>query len=77
MPFVPLALDVLMPLNESRPVLMPFYANYVFFEQSEYHYSACWHMAIVHLTAFFLFSGTDTIYVITVKHTCGLFEIVW
>ncbi|XP_058805311.1 uncharacterized protein LOC131672233 isoform X3 [Phymastichus coffea] len=76
MPFLPLALDYMLPLNDSRPVLMPFYANYLFFEQSDYHYWACGHIAVSYLAPLVLFCGLDTIYVISVKHTCGLFEIV-
>ena len=78
MPFLPPFLDVVHPLkNGTHPRLLPFYGNYIFFDQADYHYETCIHAFVVYFWATTLFAGIDTIYVATVKHTCGLFAIVW
>ncbi|OXU32113.1 hypothetical protein TSAR_002954 [Trichomalopsis sarcophagae] len=78
MPFLPPILDIVLPLpNGSHPLLLPFYANYIFFEQLDYHYETALHAFFVYFFATSLFAGIDTIYVSTVKHTCGLFAIIW
>lgn len=78
MPFTPFFLDLVYPLeNGTRALFMPFYADYVLFDQNDYHYWTCGHIAIIYFTSFLLYSGVDGIYVLTVKHTCGLFAITW
>ncbi|XP_031787369.1 odorant receptor 13a [Nasonia vitripennis] len=76
MPFTPYFLDQIFPLrNGTRPIQLPFYADYVIFNQLDYHYWCCGHIAVVYFTSFFLYSGVDGAYVLTVKHVCGLFAI--
>ena len=78
MPFQPFIMDLFFPLqNETRSLLYPFYATYVIFDQDDYHYWCCWHIAAVYFSSFFLYCGVDGAYVLTVKHTCGLFSIIW
>ncbi|KAJ8686735.1 hypothetical protein QAD02_022529, partial [Eretmocerus hayati] len=75
MPLLPYSMDLIYPLNTSRPILMPFFADYVFFDQKDHHFFACVHITIVTFAFFLIFSGIDGIYVLIVTHTCGLFAI--
>lgn len=77
-PFVPLFLETFFPLkNGSYPVMVIAWREYFFFDQFDYFY----YCSIFELTCVFfcltLFAATDTIYLCTVQHVCGLFEIVW
>ncbi|NP_001177558.1 odorant receptor 175 [Nasonia vitripennis] len=76
MPFIPYFLDKVSPLNESRPLLMPFYADYIVFDQADYHYTSCFHIAFVYISSALLFCGVDATFVMSVQHTCGLFAII-
>ncbi|NP_001177557.1 odorant receptor 173 [Nasonia vitripennis] len=77
-PFIPPLLDILLPLeNGTHDLVYPFYADYVFFKQTDYHYESCLHVFFVYFGTTSLFAGMDTIYVATVKHSCGLFAITW
>ncbi|OXU27765.1 hypothetical protein TSAR_009019 [Trichomalopsis sarcophagae] len=78
-PFTPYFLDQILPLqNGTRPKQVAFYADYVIFDQFDYHYWCCGHMILVYFyTSCSLFSGVDGIYLLAVKHACGLFLITW
>lgn len=78
MPLTPWILDLAFPLlNETRPKLMPFYADYIIFQEADYYTLSCTQIAIVYFTSFFLYCGIDGAYVLTVNHTCGLFAVTW
>ena len=77
-PYVPLALDLLMPLNESRYLVFPYYANYFFIDEVKYHYVLfTFHGAITLSLATLVATATDSMFVANVKHNCALFAIVW
>lgn len=77
LPLTPLFLDIVLPLNESRPHLKPFHADYVLFQQDDYHFWACVHVTVVFASSILLIGSCDGIFIMFVKHVCGLFNIVW
>ncbi|XP_071639944.1 uncharacterized protein [Temnothorax longispinosus] len=72
---VPRILDVLFPLNTSRPILLP-YPAYYFVDENQYFYYIFSHMLI---TSSICMSGVvahDTTFFVYVEHVCGLFAVV-
>lgn len=73
-PIIPVLLDVLVPLNESRPRRVLFLLEY--FADKNWYYlgqvEACFG-AIICLTIFIV---ADSIYVMYVEHACSLFAVV-
>ncbi|XP_025152830.1 odorant receptor 13a-like isoform X2 [Harpegnathos saltator] len=68
-------MDIVSPLNESRPIILPCPANY-FVDEEEYFYYICVHLLI---GAFVCITGLvahDCNFFTFVEHVCGLFEIV-
>ncbi|XP_025152834.1 uncharacterized protein LOC109504380 isoform X1 [Harpegnathos saltator] len=72
---VPRFMDVVSPLNESRPIMMPCPVNY-FVDEEEYFYYIFVHLII---GAFVCITGLlahDCNFFTFTEHVCGLFEIV-
>ena len=75
---MPFLFDVLFPLeNGTYPPIIPFYGDFIFFNQSEHHKEVALYAMCVYLTNTCVCAGIDTCYVATVKHACGVFAIVW
>ncbi|XP_014210118.1 odorant receptor 13a-like [Copidosoma floridanum] len=62
--------------TKTYPPLVLVYCDYVFFNQTDYHFSTTTHMAIVQFENLFLETAITSTYVISVKHGCGLLRIV-
>ncbi|KAL7291106.1 hypothetical protein TKK_0015235 [Trichogramma kaykai] len=76
-PYIPLILDKVFPLNETRDLLFPYYADYYFIDAVEYHYTLfTFHGAMVICAATLGATAVDSMFVVNVKHNCGLFNIV-
>ncbi|XP_071651666.1 uncharacterized protein [Temnothorax longispinosus] len=75
MSLIPQVLDVVLPLNKSRPILLT-YPGYYFVDEREYffyiflHAVVAWEIAITGLVAH------DCIFVTYVEHVCSMFAIV-
>ncbi|XP_071560787.1 uncharacterized protein [Temnothorax nylanderi] len=75
MSLIPQVLDVVLPLNKSRPILLT-YPGYYFVDEREYffyiflHAVLAWEIAITGLVAH------DCIFVTYVEHVCSMFAIV-
>ncbi|XP_024893579.1 uncharacterized protein LOC112468578, partial [Temnothorax curvispinosus] len=72
---VPRILDVVFPLNTSRPVMFP-YPAYYFVDENEYFYYIFGHMyftGIINITGLIAHDITFFVYI---EHVCGLFAIV-
>ncbi|KAJ8675621.1 hypothetical protein QAD02_011407 [Eretmocerus hayati] len=77
MPFFPPLINVVYEISDSAYYeVVPFYADYIFIEQADYHYQICAHGALVFLFSTTVFTAIDSVYLATVKHTCGLFNII-
>ncbi|KAI4495972.1 hypothetical protein M0802_008187 [Mischocyttarus mexicanus] len=73
--FLPLLLDVVLPLNESRP-LQPIVLGEYFIDQQKHFYFIFSHMAFTILLAMTIIIATDTQFFVFTCHVCGVFSIV-
>ncbi|XP_076754817.1 uncharacterized protein LOC143425701 [Xylocopa sonorina] len=75
LPFLPRLMDIVLPLNESRPRLQ-IYPGYYFIEnEDDYYYPIMLYTNLSMLSAMGIFLATDTILVFIVQHACGLLAI--
>ncbi|KAK2587294.1 hypothetical protein KPH14_003016 [Odynerus spinipes] len=72
LPFIPIVLDQIVPLNESRP-LKPIFRGEYFVDEEEHFLSIYIHMCIVIVTAISTLIATDTFFLLLNCHICGLF----
>ncbi|NP_001177555.1 odorant receptor 167 [Nasonia vitripennis] len=73
---LPTILNIIAPLNESRPTkVLCFYAEY-FIDQEEYYYQLLFQTFIGVMSTVFINATVDTLYVICAHHSDGLFNIV-
>ncbi|XP_025152833.1 odorant receptor 13a-like isoform X2 [Harpegnathos saltator] len=72
---VPRFMDIVSPLNESRPIILPCPANY-FVDEEEYFYYIFVHMIIGGLICITGVLAHDCNFFTFTEHVCGLFEIV-
>jgi len=71
---LPKFLDIVIPLNESRPLKLLGLATF-FLDQEKYFVSIFLHMAIALLVESTTIIATETMSLIFVQHVCGLFKI--
>ncbi|KAL6425644.1 hypothetical protein ACFW04_009635 [Cataglyphis niger] len=74
MSLIPYILDVIMPLNESRPVLPP-YKGYYFVDIREYFFQIYWHSIIAWEIIITGVIAHDCMFVTYVEHVCSMFAI--
>ncbi|XP_024880219.1 uncharacterized protein LOC112460034 isoform X2 [Temnothorax curvispinosus] len=72
---VPRILDVLFPLNTSRPVMLP-YPAYYFVDENQYFYYIFCHELFTGCIGMTGLIAHDTTFFVYVEHVCGLFAIV-
>lgn len=71
---LPNILDVVAPLNESRPRKLPYLAEY-FVNEQEYFNGILTHMIVVFIVEVFVFVGTETTSLAYAYHIFGMFEV--
>ncbi|KAL6431177.1 hypothetical protein ACFW04_007110 [Cataglyphis niger] len=72
---IPCIMDVVFPLNTSRPIMLAYPAHYFVNEEQYFYYIFC-HMMI---STFVCVTGVvahDCMFFIYMEHICGLFEVV-
>lgn len=72
--YIPVLLDIVMPLNESRPLKILFEAEY-FVDQQKYFHVLAMHINIVILLAATTGIATESFALINAVHAFGMFEI--
>jgi len=75
MSLVPFVLDVVWPLNESRPILPP-YPGYYFVDIREYFFKIFWHSIIAWEIIMAGIVAHDCMFVTYVEHVCSMFAMV-
>lgn len=73
--FVPKIIDLISPLNESRP-LRHVIMNEYFVDPQEYFYPIYFHMTSVIMIGITCFLASDAIFLVFTSHVCGLFTAV-
>lgn len=74
MSLVPYILDIVLPLNESRPVLPP-YRGYYFVDIRDYFFQILWHAIIAWEIVVAGVIAHDCMFVTYVEHVCSMFAI--
>ena len=78
MPLTPYVLDIVLPLeNETRPLWIHFYVDYIFFDQADHNGLVNIYISILYGIYGFVTCGPDLMFMMAIKHTCGLFAITW
>ncbi|XP_067215588.1 odorant receptor 13a-like [Linepithema humile] len=75
MTLIPYSLDILLPLNESRPILLPYFANW-FVDFREYFFPIYLHSIV---TSELIMSGLiahDCFIVTFIEHICSIFSVI-
>ncbi|KAL0108526.1 hypothetical protein PUN28_015214 [Cardiocondyla obscurior] len=74
MSLIPYALDIVLPLNESRPILPP-YRGYYFVDEREYFFQILWHAIVAWEIVIAGIIAHDCLFVTYVEHVCSMFAI--
>lgn len=72
----PIILDVIVPLNESRPREIHAITEY-FVDEQTYYYAILAHWVVSLTLGGFVVATTGTLEMLYVEHICALFEIAW
>ncbi|XP_029163267.1 uncharacterized protein LOC114934726 [Nylanderia fulva] len=75
MSLIPKILDVVWPLNESRPVLMPHGGHYFVSDDTEYFYYILFHVLIAIVIILTAFLAHDCVILTYIEHVCGVFAV--
>nr|QNL15090.1 olfactory receptor 146 [Aulacocentrum confusum] len=75
MPIVPMVLDIVSPLNESRPAVYMFQGEY-FLNQEKFYYVILLHAYVSIIVAVTLLLAIDTEYATHVFHSCAIFGVL-
>lgn len=73
--FVPQLLDVVSPLNESRPMLPP-YPGYYFVDHNRYFVYIFWHSVVAFEIIMAGIVAHDCMFVTYVEHVCNIFAVL-
>ncbi|KAF3054389.1 Odorant receptor 344 [Nylanderia fulva] len=74
-PLIPRILDIVRPLNESRPLKFICEVEYRV-DKEKYYFPILMHAYLTTVTTVMILLATDTIYIICVLHACSLFTAI-
>ncbi|XP_011067889.1 PREDICTED: uncharacterized protein LOC105154226 [Acromyrmex echinatior] len=75
MSFIPQLLDVVLPLNKSRPILLT-YPGYYFVDERKYFFYIFLHAIVAWEIAMTGIVAHDCIFVTYVEHVCSMFAVI-
>ncbi|XP_067205432.1 uncharacterized protein [Linepithema humile] len=73
--FGPLFLDVILPLNESRPQQLVLFAEYGI-DHNKYFYPILLYLSVTIVVGLTIMVAVDTMHIACTAHACGLFELI-
>lgn len=73
--FSPRIFDIIIPLNESRPLQQPFETEY-FIDQEKYFFPIITHILVVIFVGLNIGLATDLIYIAFLLHGCAMFAVL-
>ncbi|XP_067209638.1 odorant receptor 49b-like [Linepithema humile] len=74
-PLIAPILDVISPLNETRPKKFPQLGEY-FLNQEKYYYPLMLNICVGYVACVSIAVATETMYVLLVEHICGMYDIL-
>ncbi|KAF3054372.1 Odorant receptor 278 [Nylanderia fulva] len=72
---IPCILDIIVPMNESRPRGLPVLVKYYFIDEEVYFYTCLTHIVIALYAGTMIVAAIATLLIAYVLHTCALFKI--
>lgn len=75
-PLLPQVLDIILPLNGTRPKVYVFRCDYIFIENDNYYPYIYVHAIIVIFFTIASILSTDFSFLYSVQHACGMFQIL-
>ncbi|KAF3054454.1 Odorant receptor 362 [Nylanderia fulva] len=72
---IPKILDIVIPLNKSRPIIMPYPAHYFVNDDTEYFYYILFHVAIFVTLILTAQIAHDCVILTFIEHVCGVFAV--
>nr|XP_050864607.1 uncharacterized protein LOC127070543 [Vespula vulgaris] len=75
MPFFPCIMDVIVPLNDSRP-LRPIFKSEYFIDEDQHFFPIYFHMSIVIVIGITVLISADILLLVFNSHVCGIFTAV-
>jgi len=73
--FIPEILDIMLPMNESRPRRQPFHTEF-FVDEEQYFYFIRFHICLVVTITPIVYVASTTLFLILTQHTCGMCELL-
>ncbi|KAG5329058.1 OR4 protein, partial [Acromyrmex charruanus] len=73
--FIPEILDIISPMNESRPRRQPFNAEF-FVDEEQYFYFFRFHICLVIIIIPIVYVASSTLFLTLTQHTCGMCELL-
>ncbi|TGZ51505.1 Odorant receptor [Temnothorax longispinosus] len=70
-------LDIISPLNETRPRKLPQLADFIVLDQEKHYYTLLLILYLDYILCVSVVIATDTLYVFLVEHICGMYDILW
>ncbi|XP_070158308.1 odorant receptor 22c-like isoform X2 [Polyergus mexicanus] len=74
-PITPQILDIVLPLNESRSILMPYEAHYFVHDDREYFYYILFHALVAVLIVLTGVLAHDCMVLTYIEHVCSIFAV--
>ncbi|XP_076393274.1 uncharacterized protein LOC143263929 [Megachile rotundata] len=68
-------LDLIIPLNETRPKEFLFKASYAFIEVDDHFISVFLHLSWIAIVTVYCIAIVDSLYILIIHHVCGLFDV--
>lgn len=75
-PLLPQALDIILPLNESRARAYVFHVNYVFIENDKYYRLIYLHAVLSGFITLTNIIAVDCMFLVSAQHACGIFQVL-
>lgn len=73
--FVPEILDVISPMNESRPRRNPFDFDF-FIDEERYFYLIRFYICIILMISALVFLANSTLFLILTQHVCAMYKLL-
>ena len=71
---MPTLLNIVLPLNESRPIIIP-YKAYYFVDEEKYYFYIMFHITACLTVAVLVLLAHDCVLFIYIEHVCSLFAV--
>jgi len=73
--FIPEILDIMSPMNESRPRRQPFNIEF-FVNEEQYFYFIRFHICLVIMIIPIVYAASSALFLTLTQHTCGMCELL-